>query len=187
MGFVLCDDATGVGNKDDFVARLLSDVVTLGICPSLPSQRKELLPVSYAVSALMAISLSPSSLGRAYHITPDVDETPPMDMDDVFHSVERITGRHITCLPYKEWADRLQEQNQETATRLNPLLPVIYETILENKTRWEVYENMARFRNDNVRAVLAKANQSCLLSRSGLTEAVLRRYLKFLGIEGLEN
>ncbi len=143
--------------------------------------------MSYAVSALMEISMAPSSLGRAYHITPDADETPPMDMNDVFRSVERITGRHITFLPYKEWADRLQEQNHETATRLNPLLPVIYETVLDNKTRWEVYENMARFRNDNVRAVLARANQSCLLSRSGLTEAVLGRYLKFLGIGGLKN
>ncbi|KAL1873440.1 hypothetical protein VTK73DRAFT_985 [Phialemonium thermophilum] len=182
LGFVLCDDATGVGNKDDFMARLISDAVTIGAYPSLPAQRKELLPVSYAASSLLAIASSPSSLGRAYHITPDAEHASQMDMSDLFQSVERLLGRRLTCLPYREWANRLREFNQRTETRLKPLLPIAHEAVWQGRTRWEVYEGMAAVRNDNVRAALAKADKTQLLSRSGITEEVFGRYLKFLGV-----
>ncbi|KAL1857569.1 hypothetical protein VTK73DRAFT_8041 [Phialemonium thermophilum] len=182
FGFVLCDDVTGVGNKDDYMGRLMSDTCSLGIYPSLPSQRKELLPVCYVVASLLEISSSPTSLGQAYHVTPDIDHTRPMDMDDVFQSIERILGRRFTRLPYEEWARRLHQLNHDSETRLKPLLPVLHESVWKNKTRWEMYENMAVFRNDNVRAALAAKNKSHLLSRSGITEEVLRRYLHFLGV-----
>jgi Putative dehydrogenase domain of multifunctional non-ribosomal peptide synthetases and related enzymes len=181
LGFVLCDSVTGVGNPDDYMGRMIVDTLTLGIYPLLPLQRKELLPVDYAVSAILSTSLSIDNLGKAYHITPDLEEANSMDITSLFEVIVEITGRSLCALPYDQWVMKLKEFSRNNEALLKPLMPILEETVLNNKTRWELYENMARFRNDNTRAALLKAKQFSLLERSAVTKSSLRLYLGHLG------
>lgn len=182
FGFVLCDSITGAGNPDDYMGRLIADTLTLGIYPLLPLQRKELLPVDYAVSAVLSTSLSIDNLGKAYHITPDLEEAHSMDITGLFEVIGEITGRNLRALPYDQWVMKLKEFSQTNEARLKPLMPILEETVLNNKTRWELYENMARFRNDNTRAALLNAKQSSLLERSAVTRNSLKLYLGHLAL-----
>jgi hypothetical protein len=51
-----------------------------------------------------------------------------------------------------------------------------------DRTRWELYEGMARLRTDNVRKARVRAGLSANLGGSGITEEGLVRYLEFLGL-----
>ncbi|KAI5866402.1 antibiotic synthetase [Durotheca rogersii] len=176
LGFVLCDSKTGTGNPDDFVSRLLKDCMEHGTYPLLRNQRKELVPVDYAASAILAISKSQTNLGKAYHICPDVDKS--LDVIDLFEMVARIQNLELRGLEYPEWVERVKKTTTVgSGSRLEALIPMLEEKVYGDMTRWEVYEDMARFKSDNTSRALGKDNN---VFCTHIDEVVLRRYLDTL-------
>ncbi|KAF5379604.1 hypothetical protein D9757_009219 [Collybiopsis confluens] len=136
LGFVLCHSETGIGNQDDFMARLVVDCINMGAYPYLPNQRKELLPVDYACSAILSISLSNSkNLGKVFHITPDNDATTSssMDMTDLFQEINDLLGIQLAVLSYDEWLVRLSSFGDTQDLMMAPLLPVLTEKVYRGK------------------------------------------------------
>ncbi|KAF5379618.1 hypothetical protein D9757_009224 [Collybiopsis confluens] len=185
LGFVLCHSETGIGNQDDFMARLVVDCINMGAYPYLPNQRKELIPVDYACSAILSISLSNSkNLGKVFHITPDNDATTSssMDMTDLFQEINDLLGIQLAALSYDEWLVRLSSFGDTQDLLMAPLLPVLTEKVYRGKTRWEVQEFMANFRTENTRAALMTAGLNDVLKRSAVDRTMLARYLSFLDL-----
>ncbi|OAQ77922.1 antibiotic synthetase [Purpureocillium lilacinum] len=179
LGVVLCNSGDGVGNPDDFASRLLADCLRLGIYPSLPDQRKELLPVDYVASAMRLISLRNDNLGKAYHITPDAQSS--IDMNELFRLAAKLCHVDLVGLPYAEWVERLRRADQSGANpRLKPLLPMLEERVYGERARWELYEGMARFKNDNTAAALKKVEGYEGLRPAAIDANDLRKYFHFL-------
>ncbi|KAL3954252.1 hypothetical protein ACCO45_012208 [Purpureocillium lilacinum] len=123
---------------------------------SLPNQRKELLPVDYVASAMRLISLRNDNLGKAYHITPDAQSS--IDMNELFRLAAKLCHVDLVGLPYAEWVERLRRADQSGANLLlKPLLPMLEERVYGERARWELYEGMARFKNDNTAAALEES------------------------------
>ncbi|KIK54910.1 hypothetical protein GYMLUDRAFT_176445 [Collybiopsis luxurians FD-317 M1] len=183
LGFVLCHSETGIGNQDDFMSRLVVDCINLGVYPLLPDQRKELLPVDYAASSILAISLSDRNLGRVFHIAPDNALTSSMDMIDLFQEIERIIDIHLVGVPYDEWLSRLERFGNTAILRMAPLMPVLTEKVYHDKSRWEVHEFMSKFLTDNTREALIAAGLEEVVHRSAVDRNILARYLSFLRLE----
>jgi thioester reductase-like protein len=55
-GFIMGDSRTGIGNQNDFVARLVKGCIALGGCPALPRQGRQFVPVDYVSAALLRIA-----------------------------------------------------------------------------------------------------------------------------------
>lgn len=180
LGFVLCDQFTGVGNPDDFVGRFVSDVFVLGTYPTLPANRKELTTVDYVVSTMLLVSMSPENLDSIYHILPDHENVRDMSLERFREALENISGRRLEQLPYHEWVSQLVKMNSMQPMRLGAVIPMMEEKIMVKKTRWEVYEGMARLCTDNVSKVWARVGRPHLAD-SGVTEDHLARYMAFLG------
>ncbi|KAF5379552.1 hypothetical protein D9757_009279 [Collybiopsis confluens] len=183
LGFVLCHSETGIGNRDDFMSRLVTDCINLGAYPLLPNQRKELLPVDYAVTAILAISSSTRNLGRIFHITPDYEST-SLDMLDVFREIQSLLDIPLVGLPYHQWLAQLQLRGMAKDLRTAPLMPMLTEKVYGDKTRWEIYEFMAKFRTDNTREALIAAQLGELIGKSAMDRNTLARYLAFIQQNG---
>ncbi|PNP49769.1 hypothetical protein THARTR1_09537 [Trichoderma harzianum] len=175
LGFILCSSTNGMGNPDDFMGRLFSDCAKIGSYPLLLNQRKEFMAVDNVAAILKAISTSDQNLRHAYHITPDVGKS--IDMNELFELTKKLCGIELKCLPYAAWIEQLKTAQTNTPLRMFPLLPMLEEEVRGHKTRWELYEGMARFSNDNtVRALeLAGVDASILTS---VTHEALERYLE---------
>jgi len=176
LGFVLCHSKTGVGNPDDFVGRLLADCVGRKAYPLLKNQRKELLPVDYAASAILAISKHGENLGKAYHVIPDMEKA--LDLIDLFQMTASATGVDMKGMGYSSWVEKVKAGN-DSACRLGPLVPMLEERVRGEQTRWELYEDMARFKSDNTARALKMDGG---VQRLHVDEGVLRRYLHTLGL-----
>lgn len=162
-GFVLCHSETGAGNSDDFMGRLICDCVTLGSYPILLNQRKELVAVDNVAKILKAISSSKQNLGHAYHITPRLDES--LDMQNLFQLVGELCNIPMKGLSYPEWLECLKKLNKDQGpSLLSAILPTLEEKVFEEKTRWELYEDMARFQIDNTSIALGDAKAKSLLA-----------------------
>ncbi|KAL7910066.1 male sterility domain-containing protein [Trichoderma velutinum] len=175
LGFVLCSSTNGMGNSDDFMSRLLSDCTRLRSYPLLPNQRKEFMAVDDVAAVLKAISTSDQNLGHAYHITPDVGKS--IDMNELFELTGKLCGIELKSLPYADWIKLLKAAQTSTPLRLFPLLPMLEEEVLSHKTRWELYEGMARFSVDNTVRALEQAGVDASVLTS-ITNEVLERYLE---------
>jgi len=182
FGFVLYDDTTGIGNADDFVARFISDVIALGSYPELPANRKELTTADYTVSTMVLISLSRENLGHAFHVLADHEDAEDMSISRFREALEKVSGKPLEQVPFDEWVERLVEANDKQQMRMGPLIPMLQEKVMMDRTRWELYEGMARLRTDNVRKARVRAGLSANLGGSGITEEGLVRYLEFLGL-----
>ncbi|KAG7285004.1 hypothetical protein NEMBOFW57_009622 [Staphylotrichum longicolle] len=182
LGFVLYDDATGIGNADDFVARFVTDVMTLGAYPDLPANRKEITTVDYAVSTMILISIWRENLGHAFHVLADHDDAEDMALPRFREALEKVSGRRLEEIPLAEWVARLVVANEKQPMRMMPLIPMLEEKVMMDRTRWELYEGMARLRTDNVRNARIRAGLPAHLKDSGITEDGLARYLQFLGL-----
>ncbi|KAH0599415.1 hypothetical protein MHUMG1_02202 [Metarhizium humberi] len=178
-GFVLCHGESGIGNVDDFTSRLLTDCTRLGIFPLLPNQREELVTVDYVASAMRLISTSNDNLGRAYHLVPDLDSS--IDMNTLFCLVGKAANVTMTGLPYHDWLDRIRTAVENASElRLKPLLPMLEEKVLGERTRIELYEGMARFKRENTVDALQKTGYNGFLREAAVNEKDLQAYVRFL-------
>ncbi len=155
-GFIMGDSINGMGNPKDFVSRLIRGCVTIGAYPSLPRQRKEFIPVDYVSAALLTIAKDNNNLGKAYHLVPP-DHAQSIDLDQFFELI-RDSGYRMKKLPYSEWITRLNADPKLWDNPLMPLLPMLSETVYQQQTRWEVYENMPAYDASNTQAALTAAN-----------------------------
>ncbi|MCA9697699.1 MAG: amino acid adenylation domain-containing protein, partial [Myxococcales bacterium] len=121
-GFIMGDSHTGVGNPDDFVARLVAGCIQIGAVPDLPRQRKEFVPVDYVSRLLISIAAQPENLGHAFHLVPP-DPATSVDLNDFLHGLEAV-GYPLTRLPYDTWVQRLREDPRVMESALMPVLPM---------------------------------------------------------------
>ncbi|KAF5128295.1 Nonribosomal peptide synthetase asaC [Metarhizium anisopliae] len=160
-------------------ARLLTDCTRLGIFPLLPNQREELVTVDYVASAMRLISTSNDNLGRAYHLVPDLDSS--IDMNTLFRLVGKAANVTMTGLPYHDWLDRIRTAVENASElRLKPLLPMLEEKVLGERTRIELYEGMARFKRENTIDALRKTGCNGFLREAAVNEKDLQAYVRFL-------
>ncbi|KAF3123872.1 hypothetical protein TWF569_001630 [Orbilia oligospora] len=171
-GFILGHSESGYGNPDDFMGRFIISCIKMGTYPLLPKQRKEFIPVDHCIRDILHISYSNSNLGRAYTIVP-LDPSASVEWNDTFELLKQCGNFKLQGFPYMEWISQLPETVDE---RLQPLMPMFKEKVYGDKTRWEVWENMAIYQTDNTRAAIADSQnpEGC----SPLNERLLRLYLQ---------
>ncbi|KAK6512947.1 hypothetical protein TWF506_009109 [Arthrobotrys conoides] len=171
-GFILGHSESGYGNPDDFMGRFIISCIKMGTYPLLPKQRKEFIPVNHCIRDILHISYSNSNLGRAYTIAP-LDHSASVEWNDTFELLKQCGDFKLQGYPYAEWINQLPDTVDE---RLQPLMPMFKEKVYGEKTRWEVWENMAIYQTNNTRGAIANSKnpEGC----SPLNERLLRRYLK---------
>ncbi|KAK6507636.1 hypothetical protein TWF481_006062 [Arthrobotrys musiformis] len=171
-GFILGHSESGYGNPDDFMGRFIVSCINMGTYPLLPKQRKEFIPVDHCIRDILHISYSNSNLGRAYNIVP-LDPSASVEWNNTFELLKQCSNFNLRGSPYLDWVNQLPEVVDE---RLQPLMPMLKEKVYGQKTRWEVWENMAIYQTDNTRAAIANSKnpEGC----SPLNERLLRLYLK---------
>jgi amino acid adenylation domain-containing protein/thioester reductase-like protein len=152
-GFVLGHSKTGVCNPDDFVSRMFTSCMELGCYPLLPAQRKEFIPVDYIVGAMLHISKSKDNLGHAYNLV-HPDKTHAIDMCTSFNLLNSICPYPMHGVTYTEWVESLSLRTNDP---LYPLIPMLNEKVLGERTRWEVYENMVEYGRENLHHALKGA------------------------------
>lgn len=154
-GFIMGDSVNGMGNPKDFVSRLIRGCITIGAYPTLPRQRKEFIPVDYVSAALLTIAKDNNNLGQSYHLVPP-DHAQSINLDQFFELICE-NGYRLRKLPYSEWITQLDADPKLYDNPLMPLLPMLSETVYQQQTRWEVYENMPAYDASNTQAALTAA------------------------------
>jgi thioester reductase-like protein len=166
-GFVLGHSRSGVVNRDDFISRLFASCMEMGAYPILPRQRKEFVSVDFVVDVLLHISSSSSSssssrgnlgnLGHAFNLV-HPDPTSAIEVCAAFALLNQISPspfpRPMRGVPYTEWVRSLSLRPEDP---LYPLVPMLREKVLGDRTRWEVYEDMAEYGRGNLRSALRAA------------------------------
>lgn len=153
-GFVLGDSRTGTCNPDDFISRLFASCMELGSYPLLPSQRKEFVPVDFVAKTLLHISKQQGeNLGHAFNLV-HPDPKSAIDMCASFALLNRISPYSMHGVPYARWVQSLSMRPEDP---LYPLVPMLSERVLGERTRWEVYEGMAGYGRGNLHRVLTGA------------------------------
>ncbi|RAK95831.1 non-ribosomal peptide synthetase [Aspergillus ibericus CBS 121593] len=170
-GFVLGHSKSGICNPDDFISRLFTSCMDMGLYPVLPDQRKEFIPVDYVVDAILHVSLSHDNLGHGYNLVqPDLANA--IDINTTFDLLNQMSPYQMEGVPYEQWVNSLSERLDDP---LHPLTPMLREKVFGEKTRWEVYENMAEYGRENIRRALSDAPE--ILNREPI-EVLFQRSLK---------
>ncbi|MDC9613843.1 amino acid adenylation domain-containing protein [Xenorhabdus khoisanae] len=175
-GFIMGDSVHGVGNPNDFVARLIKGCIDIGVCPQLPRQRKEFVPVDYVSAAILTIATDIRNLGQVYHLVPPQIEQ-SVDIDGFFRLLEECYGHPLQSLPYNEWLSRLTADPHLNDNALLPLLPMLSERVYHQWTRWEANDNMPIYDTTNTNSALA--NASIPLHFTPMGKELLSKYLAY--------
>lgn len=170
-GFVLGHSQSGLCNPDDFVSRLFTSCMSMGLFPRLPDQRKEFVPVDFVVNAMLHISTSQDNLGQAYNLI-QPDPANAIDIDTSFEILQRVSRRPLQGASYTDWVNSLSQRLDDP---LQPLTPMLKEAVLGDKTRWEVYEKMAEYGRANLRRALQDAPD---ILKCDSIEVIFERCLK---------
>ncbi|THC94713.1 hypothetical protein EYZ11_005793 [Aspergillus tanneri] len=169
-GFVLGHSQKGICNRNDFASRLFTSCMEMGTYPILPDQRKEFIPVDFVVNAMLHISTSHHNLGAAYNLVqPELENA--IDINTCFDLLSRIAHVPIRGIAYADWVSSLSTRLDDP---LHPLTPMLKEKVLDDKSRWEVYENMAEYGRENIRRALQDAPH---ILHCGSIEDLFRRSL----------
>ncbi|KAL4947844.1 hypothetical protein BDW69DRAFT_189814 [Aspergillus filifer] len=153
-GFVIGHSETGVCNPDDFISRLFANCLAMGSYPILPNQRKEFVPVDFVASALLHISREPGNTGHAFNLV-HPDKRSAIDICPAFELLNRLVPhRSMKPTRYTEWVQSLSLRPEDP---LYPLVPMLREKVLGERTRWEVYEDMAEYGRSNLHRALRNA------------------------------
>ncbi|KAL4864438.1 hypothetical protein BDV12DRAFT_201132 [Aspergillus spectabilis] len=173
-GFVLGHSKTGACNPDDFISRLFASCMEMGSYPLLPNQRKEFVPVDFIVKALLHISKVKDNLGHAYNLV-HPDTASAIDICTSFALLRGISHYPMRGVPYTEWVQSLSLREEDP---LYPLVPMLSEKVLDERTRWEVYEDMVEYGRGNMHSALQAAQEIRNCSPLGqLFERCLKSWL----------
>jgi amino acid adenylation domain-containing protein/thioester reductase-like protein len=172
-GFIMGDSRTGAGNADDFVGRAVRGMIQCGLCPDLPNQRKEFVPVDYVSKAIVAIGARADTDGRAFHLVPP-DPQRSVDLNG-FHDLLRQCGYSLETLPYARWVERLMEECRSRDNPLCSLIPMLCDPVHERMTRWELYERMPIYDASGTIAALKDSG----IEHAYMDRALLTKYLAY--------
>jgi amino acid adenylation domain-containing protein/thioester reductase-like protein len=175
-GFVMGDSRTGVGNPDDFMGRCVRGSIRVGVVPDLPRQRKEFVPVDVVSRAILHIAADPANLGRAYHLVPP-DPRASIDLNHFFGMIAAF-GYPLARVDYAQWVERVTEDARVGDNPLCPLLPMLFERVYgDERTRWELYEDMPAYDAGNTVRALAGSDIAFPPLTRGLMTTYLRRWI----------
>ncbi|KAE8154481.1 hypothetical protein BDV25DRAFT_172111 [Aspergillus avenaceus] len=154
-GFVLGPSETGIGNPDDFLGRIVPSCIRAGCYPHLPDHRDAYVMVDFVVSCLLHIASCKNTHGRAYNLVEPHDGM--VSLSDIFECIsERCSRERMKAVPYADWLKQCQVQSADDPHHpLIPLLPLLEEVVLENKTRWELQAKMPTLGTENLRNALS--------------------------------
>ncbi|KIA75706.1 NRPS-like enzyme [Aspergillus ustus] len=175
-GFVLGHSKTGVCNPDDFISRLFASCMAMGSYPRLPNQRKEFVPVDFVVNALLHISRSRESLGHAFNLV-HPHKGSAIDICTGFDLLNRVSPYSMRGTAYPEWVQSLSMRPEDP---LYPLVPMLREKVLDDRTRWEVYEDMAEYGRSSLHSALSAAPD--ILDCSSMDQLFERCLKSWLGV-----
>jgi amino acid adenylation domain-containing protein/thioester reductase-like protein len=178
-GFVLGHSQTGVGNTNDFLERLIPSCVRMGCYPKLSEHRDAYVSVDFVVSALLHIASSNESVGRAYNLVEPHSEI-MISLSEIFECVRAVCLEcSLVGVPYKDWLKKCQVQSAEgTEYPLKPLMPMLEETVLEDKTRWELQSKMPVLGTENLRnALRERPDLLCIPTIQSLLPMYARKWL----------
>jgi amino acid adenylation domain-containing protein/thioester reductase-like protein len=172
-GFIMGDSRSGAGNPDDFVGRLVRGAIQVGLCPDLPRQRKEFVPVDYVSRSILTIAARDDSLGKAFHLVPP-DPARSVDHNDFFALI-RECGYPLETCSYARWVDAVIEDCRTRDNPLCSLIPMLFERVYrEHLTRWELYADMPVYDVANAVAALAGSD----VEHVAMDRPLVARYLR---------
>ncbi|MFE0305114.1 MULTISPECIES: non-ribosomal peptide synthetase family protein [Bacillus] len=174
-GFIMGDSQTGVHNTEDYMARLIKGCIQLKAYGELPNQRKEFVPVDFVSKAITTICKDPANFGKAYHLVPPQEES--MELSEFFQKIIEEIGYPLEKKAYNAWVEALiQASDQNADNALTPFLPMLTEKVEQDKTVWELYENMAHFDSTNTQTVL----QAHGMTYPPMDDHLIKRYFKYM-------
>ncbi|RDW92953.1 non-ribosomal peptide synthetase [Aspergillus mulundensis] len=139
--------------SDDFFTRLLRTCIQLGVYPSIPGHREDLISIDWVTSSILHISSKSASARQAYNIVHPHQQVP--DLPTIFQSVNGYLGRRpLRELPYREWLDTI---SQPPDNPLTSLVPMLEEPVRDGLSRWQMQQAVPKFLTDNLRRVLVDA------------------------------
>ncbi len=173
-GFIMGDSQSGISNTEDYMGRLIKGCIQLHAFADLPNQRKEFVPVDFVSKAIAYICKEPTNFGKAYHLVPPHHRT--MDLNDFFEMITTELGYDMDKQPYHVWVNALVKESQDSSNALTPFLPMLTEKIEQEKSIWELYENMPAYDSSNTRNALATTGMTC----PDMDTELLRRYFSYM-------
>ena len=101
LGRISGHSQTGVFNTNDFLYRLIIGGVQLGCIPDVELVQ-DIIPVDYAVRAIIHLSQQQACWGKAFHLT-----HPHPVSTNLFFDKLRSLGYPIQQVPYQQWHEQL--------------------------------------------------------------------------------
>jgi thioester reductase-like protein len=168
--------ATGAGNPDDFLFRLLKGCVQLGCAPDLSFQAN-LVPADYVARALVHLSGLPEAAGRAFHLA----NASPTEFGALVDQA-RGYGYALRTLPYAEWRAQLVAHAAESPGHALHTLLDFFPEQLED-AGWLSFLGDSPIDSRQARGLLAGSGISCppidsAIMRAQLAAAVRRSHLE---------
>ncbi|GAB1198461.1 hypothetical protein APSETT444_007784 [Aspergillus pseudonomiae] len=157
-GFVLGHSQTGTVNSEDFFSRVVPSCVGIGCYPALTDHHDAFVSVDFVVLALLHIASSEQSFGQAYNLV-DHHGDAMISLLEIFEGISAaLPAGSLVEVPYNEWVEKCQSRTYaETQHPLKPLMPMLEEAILDNKTRWELQAKMPVVGTENLRNALRRS------------------------------
>jgi thioester reductase-like protein len=179
-GFILCDGQTGLSNTADFMVRCTIACIRLGYYPLLYNQCKEMLTVNFASAAILALTKEERHLNKNYHLVRhDVKKQPSITE---YFELLREHGYELRAMVFRDWVDILSRAcMEEDRHPMLPLMPMMAETIRDDRTRWEVYDDMPAIHCDNLHASLVGTG----VNFTNIDHDLLGKYLGHFQAKGL--
>ncbi len=120
IGLIVGDSRNGCSNEDDFVARILIGCIQAGYGPDI-NNAMDMTPVDYIAKTVVFLSRQQQSLGHLFHLLNPTPITWGHIMDAVI-----TVGYPIIKLPFQEWVEAIEENEDPTTNPLHPLLPFFH-------------------------------------------------------------
>ena len=133
-GRISGDSQTGVCNPNDHTFRMIRGCIQLG-CVFLDDSLVNLIPVDYAVKAIVHLSSQPKSLGKTFHLF----NPQPTPWNEVANSIISL-GYPLKQLNYEKWRKELLATLEQFAD--NPLSPLIGTFAESNQPNKNTEENI---------------------------------------------
>ena len=179
-GFVLGHSETGIGNSEDFFSRVVPSCVDMGCYPALSEHRDAFVSVDFVVLALLHIASSDKSFGRAYNLVEPHGDV-MTSLSEIFEGIRAaLPAGSLIEVPYGEWVEKCQSQTYaKTQHPLKPLMPMLEETVLDDKTRWELQARMPVVGTESLRNVFRTSpSLLCFPTIRALLPKYIQHWLK---------
>jgi phthiocerol/phenolphthiocerol synthesis type-I polyketide synthase E len=112
-GLIMADSATGAVNDKDLVYFTLASGLAVGAHP-IDERSHDMAPVDVVAKAIVSLALSPSSVGRAYHLVAQE----PLTLGRMFAMLAEA-GLPTRAVPLDEWRNLVRDRALATG---NPVL-----------------------------------------------------------------